>query len=152
MANEVPNSVLGGVTHTVVRDGKITAILSIDRVENYDTRATALLSGIYFRKFDRDGKMVTEAWADTSVYRSDSGNAHAEGSVIVSSQLEDVEIMAEGLRWHDKERRLIGNDGTEVILTRSDGSIVIGVDFEADIARRVIRFLGPVSGRWMVDQ
>ena len=152
LAGEVPNTVLRGVEHTVVRDARVIAILRVDRVESYEERNVVLLSGIHFRELDRAGTMVTEAWADTAVYHSDSGDARADGSVVVAAMREDAEITADALRWQDEARTLTGDDGAEVVLTRADGSIVTGVDFEADIARRVIRFLGPVAGRRMVDR
>jgi len=144
--------VLSNVEHTVMRDGRISAILHLDQVKSYNESVVLILSGIYFRKLDREGEIVTEAWADTGEYYSDSGDAQAAGSVIVSSKLEDAKIISEGLRWDDEEHILSGNDGAKVVLLHADGSTVTGVDFEIDIARRVVRFLGPVSGQRMVDR
>lgn len=150
MAGEVPNTVLRSVKHTVVRDARIAALLRIDRVERYDKIATVLLSGIHFVELDRAGAVATEIWADTAVYHSDSGDARAEGSVMLASHREDAEITADALRWQDGARTLRGGEEAEVVISLGDGSTVTGVDFEADIARRVIRFLGPVSGRMNV--
>ncbi len=148
----VPKTLLRNVEHTVVRDGRISAILHLEQVKSYNESSVVILSGIYFQKLDSNGEISTEAWAKTGEYDTESGDAQAAGSVMVSSKLEDARIIAEGLRWDDEEHILSGNDDAQVVLLHADGSTVTGVDFEADIARRVVRFLGPVSGHRMVER
>lgn len=152
LAEEVPNTVLNGVEHTVMSGDRVTAVLRIDRVESYDERDLLILSGIHFTEFDADGLVITEAWAERAEYRSKTGDARAEGSVVVSSDREDARITATGLNWSDSERMLTGDDGAEVVLERGDGSRLAGVDFEADVARRIVRYLGPVSLSLVVDR
>ena len=152
LAEEVPNTVLNGVEHTVMSGDRVTAVLRIDRVESYDERDLLILSGIHFTEFDADGLVITEAWAERAEYRSKTGDARAEGSVVVSSDREDARITATGLNWNDTERMLTGDDGAEVVLEWGDGSRLAGVDFEADVARRIVRYLGPVSGSLVVDR
>ena len=152
LAEEVPNTVLNGVEHTVMSGDRVTAVLRIDRVESYDERDLLILSGIHFTEFDADGLVITEAWAERAEYRSKTGDARAEGSVVVSSDREDARITATGLNWNDAERMLTGDDGAEVVLEWGDGSRLAGFDFEADVARRIVRYLGPVSGSLVVDR
>ena len=152
LAEEVPNTVLNGVEHTVMSGDRVTAVLRIDRVESYDERDLLVLSGIHFTEFDADGLVITEAWAERAEYRSKTGDARAEGSVVVSSDREDARITATGLNWSDSERILTGDDGAEVVLERGDGSRLAGTGFEADVARRIVRYLGPVSGSLVVDR
>ena len=66
--------------------------------------------------------------------------------MVVSSHREDARITATGLNWNDAERMLTGDEGAEVVIERGDGSRLAGVGFEADVARRIVRYLGPVSG------
>ena len=152
LAEEVPNTVLNGVEHTVMSGDRVTAVLRIDRVESYDERDLLVLSGIHFTEFDADGLVITEAWAERAEYRSKTGDARAEGSVVVSSDREDARITATGLNWSDSERILTGDEGEEVVLERGDGSRLAGTGFEADVARRIVRYLGPVSGSLVVDR
>ncbi len=152
LAEEVPNTVLNGVEHTVMSGDRVTAVLRIDRVESYDERDLLVLSGIHFTEFDADGLVITEAWAERAEYRSETGDARAEGSVVVSSDREDARITATGLNWNDAERMLTGDDGAEVVLEWGDGSRLAGFDFEADVARRIVRYLGPVSGSLVFDR
>ncbi len=152
LAEEVPNTVLNGVEHTVMSGDRVTAVLRIDRVESYDERDLLILSGIHFTEFDADGLVITEAWAERAEYRSETGDARAEGSVVVSSDREDARITATGLNWNDAERMLTGDDGAEVVLEWGDGSRLAGFDFEADVARRIVRYLGPVSGSLVFDR
>ena len=152
LAEEVPNTVLNGVEHTVMSGDRVTAVLRIDRVESYDERDLLVLSGIHFTEFDADGLVITEAWAERAEYRSKTGDARAEGSVVVSSDREDARITARGLNWSDAERMLTGDDGAEVVLEWGDGSRLAGFDFEADVARRIVRYLGPVSGSLVFDR
>lgn len=152
LAEEVPNTVLNGVEHTVMSGDRVTAVLRIDRVESYDERDLLILSGIHFTEFDADGLVITEAWAERAEYRSKTGDARAEGSVVVSSERADARITATGLNWSDAERILTGDEGEEVVLERGDGSRLTGVDFEADVARRIVRYLGPVSGSLVFDR
>lgn len=152
LAEEVPNTVLNGVEHTVMSGDRVTAVLRIDRVESYDERDLLVLSGIHFTEFDADGLVITEAWAERAEYRSKTGDARAEGSVVVSSDREDARITATGLNWSDAERVLTGDEGAEVVLEWGDGSRLAGFDFEADVARRIVRYLGPVSGSLVFDR
>ena len=152
LAEEVPNTVLNGVEHTVMSADRVTAVLRIDRVESYDERDLLILAGIHFTEFDADGLVITEAWAERAEYRSKTGDARAEGSVVVSSDREDARITAAGLNWSDSERILTGDDGAEVVLEWGDGSRLAGAGFEADVARRIVRYLGPVSGSLVFDR
>lgn len=161
LAEAVPNTVLRGVEHTVVRDGRIAAVLRVDRVESYDERDVGVLSGIHFTEFDRSGSVVTEAWADRAEYHLETDDARAEGSVVVESRRDDARIAADAMRWRESERMLTSDgaeaDGSEagsgeVVIERGDGSRVTAAGFEADVARRVIRFMGPVSGRLAADR
>ena len=152
LAEEVPNTVANGVEHTVMSGDRVTAVLRIDRVESYDERDLLILSGIHFTEFDADGLVTTEAWAERAEYRSKTGDARAEGSVVVSSDREDARISATGLNWSDSERILTGDDGAQVVLEWGDGSRLDGTGFEADVARRIVRYLGPVSGSLVFDR
>lgn len=172
LSEAVPNTVLRGVEHTVVRDGRIAAVLRVDRVESYDERDLGVLSGIRFTEFDRSGNVVTEARADHAEYHFETDDARAEGSVVVESRRDDARIAAAAMRWREAERMLTsdasagedgaGEDGAgeggasagggEVVIERGDGSRITAAGFEADVARRVIRFLGPVSGRLAADR
>ena len=152
LAEEVPNTVANGVVHTVMSGDRVTAVLRIDRVESYHERDLLILSGIHFTEFDADGLVTTEAWAERAEYRSETGDARAEGSVVVSSDREDARISATGLNWSDSERILTGDDGAQVVLEWGDGSRLDGTGFEADVARRIVRYLGPVSGSLVFDR
>ncbi len=152
LAEEVPNTVANGVEHTVMSGDRVTAVLRIDRVESYHERDLLILSGIHFTEFDADGLVTTEAWAERAEYRSETGDARAEGSVVVSSDREDARITATGLNWSDSERILTGDDGAQVVLEWGDGSRLDGTGFEADVARRIVRYLGPVSGSLVFDR
>ena len=152
LAEEVPNTVANGVEHTVMSGDRVTAVLRIDRVESYHERDLLILSGIHFTEFDADGLVTTEAWAERAEYRSETGDARAEGSVVVSSDREDARITATGLNWSDSERILAGDDGAQVVLEWGDGSRLDGTGFEADVARRIVRYLGPVSGSLVFDR
>ena len=152
LAEEVPNTVANRVVHTVMSGDRVTAVLRIDRVESYDERDLLILSGIHFTEFDADGLVTTEAWAERAEYRSETGDARAEGSVVVSSDREDARISATGLNWSDSERLLTGDDGAQVVLEWGDGSRLDGTGFEADVARRIVRYLGPVSGSLVFDR
>jgi LPS export ABC transporter protein LptC len=152
LAEEVPNTVANRVVHTVMSGDRVTAVLRIDRVESYDERDLLILSGIHFTEFDADGIVTTEAWAERAEYRSETGDARAEGSVVVSSDREDARISATGLNWSDSERILTGDDGAQVVLEWGDGSRLDGTGFEADVARRIVRYLGPVSGSLVFDR
>lgn len=147
LAEQLPNTVLRGVEHTVVRDGRIAAVLRVDRVESYDDRELVRLFDIHFTEFDGAGGVLTEAWADRAEYHVDTGDARADGSVVVESRRDDARIAADTLRWLESGRTLVSGGGAEVVIERADGSRVTATGFEADVARRVIRFLGPISGR-----
>ena len=142
---QLPSTVLRDVEHSVMEGNQIVALLRIKRVERYHEKSLMLLSGVYFTEFNNAGDVVTEVWADQTKYNSETGDARAEGNVVVSSRREEARITTR-LNWNDSDRMLTSDEDIQVIVQLEDGSIVTGVDFEADIARRVFRFLGPVSG------
>jgi hypothetical protein len=58
LADEIPETILTAVTHTVVRDGRVVAEIQAQRVENFPATGRAVLSGVRYAEFDGDGAMA----------------------------------------------------------------------------------------------
>ena len=148
---QIPDTILRGVTHVVVRDGAVIAELRSDTVENFSADNRAVLSNVFYREFDRDGGLTNVGRADRAVISTETDDAEVSGAISLRSETQETEITASVLMWEDAARRLSSPPGEPVELRRDDGSSVAGSGFEAELGVRTVRFRGRVSGTIVVD-
>ncbi|MCK5008225.1 MAG: LPS export ABC transporter periplasmic protein LptC [Spirochaetales bacterium] len=149
---QTPETILIDFTHTVVSGGRIWVILEADRAETYSERKEIVLEGVYFREYDEEGYLLTEAQAERAVFSTDSEDATVSGSIVIYSQEEKASLQASQLFWTREGRRLIAEDGQTVRLQKDDGSFVEGQGFSADFRRKKLEFASRVRGSYVWEE
>lgn len=146
LAEQVPETILTGVAHTVVRGGRLVAEIHAAEVENFPRDGRAVLHDVQYTEFDGTGAVVASGRADRAVYYTDSEDAEVAGAVELRSASQEASLSAEALRW-DKALRLLSSDPDQMVtVSRDDGAHVQGAGLEVEVRRKTIRFSGPVRG------
>ena len=146
LLEEVPETELFGVTHVVVRNGRVVAEIEARQVRNFPRRGITELHDVRYTEFDAAGEPVTTGSADFASYRTETGDADVAGAVRLRSESQGVSLQAGALRWEDAPRRLSSDAGEAVEVARDDGSQVRGRGLEVDVRSKTVRFTEPVSG------
>jgi LPS export ABC transporter protein LptC len=147
----VPETVLTGVTHTVVRNGRLVAEITAQQVENFPGGGRAVLSDVRYVEYGDDGAVAATGRADRAVYYTGSEDAEVAGAVELRSFSQEASLTAEELHW-DHDGRLLSTGPEQVVaVIRDDGSRVQGAGFEAELRDKTINFSGPVSGRLVAE-
>ncbi len=149
---QTPETILIDFTHTVVSGGRVWVILEADRAETYSERKEIVLEGVYFREYDEEGNLLTEAQAERAVFSTDSEDATVSGSIVIYSPEEKAALQASRLYWTREGRRLVAEDGQTVRLQKDDGSFVEGQGFSADFRRKKLEFASRVRGSYVWEE
>jgi len=152
IAGETPDTIMVNFRHTVVNEGKVWVKFSAERTESYGKRKEVVLLGVRFQEYDAEGKLVTEARADRAVFKVDSEDATAAGSILIRAPEEKASLSAESLSWFKEGKRLEGGAGETVRLQKEDGSFVEGRGFRADFRRRRVQFSSSVKGSYVAEE
>ena len=151
LADEVPETVLTGATHTVVRNGRVVAEIRARQIENFPGGGRAVLSDVRYVEYDGSGRMAATGRADRAVYYTESEDAEVAGAVELRSVSQEASLTAEELHWDHAGRLLSTGPDQVVAVIRDDGSRVHGAGFEAELRAKTIHFSGPVSGRLVAE-
>jgi LPS export ABC transporter protein LptC len=149
---QIPETVLLEFTHTVVSGGRVWVVLEAERAETYGERSEIVLHGVFFREYNEEGNLLTEARAERAVFATDSENATVSGSIQIYSHEEEASLQAGRLSWIREGRRLVADDGQTVRLQTDDGSYVEGEGFSADFRRKRIEFSSRVRGSYVREE
>jgi LPS export ABC transporter protein LptC len=149
---QTPETILIDFTHTVVAGGRVWVILEADRAETYSERKEIVLEGVYFREYDEEGNLLTEARAEEAVFSTESEDATVSGSIVIYSPEEQAALKAGQLSWTREGRRLVAGDGQTVRLQKDDGSFVEGQGFSADFRRKKLEFASRVRGSYVWEE
>ena len=146
LRDNVPETDLTDVTRTIVRDGRVVAEVTANRVQNYRSRGLTIFDDVRYTEYDRTGTAVTTGSAERAVYYPESRNAEVAGAVQLRSESQEVRLYADLLYWEEERGRLSAPPERMVEILRDDGSQVRGGGLEVDTRRKTIRFDAPVSG------
>jgi LPS export ABC transporter protein LptC len=152
ISGQIPETILFEFTHTVVSRGRVWVILEAERAETYGERNEIILQGVFFREYDDEGNLLTEARADRAVFATDSENATVSGSIHIYSHEEQASLQASRLSWMQEGLRLVADDGQTVRLQKDDGSYVEGEGFSADFRRKHLEFSSRVRGSYIREE
>jgi LPS export ABC transporter protein LptC len=152
ISGQIPETILFEFTHTVVSEGRVWVILQAQKAESYGERNEIFLQGAFFREYDREGTLITEARADRAVFSTDSENATVSGSIQIYSYEQKASLQADSLSWVREGRRLVADDGQTVRLQKDDGSYVEGEGFSADFRRKRLEFSSRVRGSYVREE
>jgi LPS export ABC transporter protein LptC len=149
---QIPETILLDFIHTVVSGGSVWVILEAERAESYGERNEIILQGVFFREYDDEGELLTEARADRAVFATDSENATLSGSIQIYSHGEKASLQASRLSWVREGRRLVADEEQTVRLQKDDGSYVEGEGFSADFRRKRLEFSSRVRGSYVREE
>jgi LPS export ABC transporter protein LptC len=149
---QIPETILLEFTHTVVSEGRVWVVLEAERAETYSERNEIVLQGVFFREYDEEGNLHTEAQAERAVFATDSEDATVSGSIQIYSHEEEASLQAGSLSWIREGRRLVADDGQTVRLQTDDGSYVEGEGFSADFRRKRLEFSSRVRGSYVREE
>ena len=149
IAENIPDTILYGVTHRVVKESRLAVSFEAEKVENYTKRKQTLLESVRFMEYGDKGDLLTEGRAGSVVYHTDSENAEMSGAVSVRSYKEKATVTTGSLSWVKDKRLLTGNPDETVTLEKEDGTYVSGRGFQGDFQTKVVHFSGPVMGTYV---
>ncbi len=148
----IPDTVAVGLTHRIVKDSRLAFEMDAARAETFNSRKQTILTGARFVEFDDKGGHATEGKADSVVYHTDTENAEISGSVSVHSSSEKGGISTQALAWENKTKTLTAASGELVVVRKDDGSYISGRGFVGDFKSKVVRFTGPVEGKYVYEE
>lgn len=146
ISQEIPDTILTGVSHTVVRNNVVRFRIGAERVEAYGEENRQELYDVTFTEFDASGAVRTEGTADYADFQTDTENVEITGNLRFYSVPDEAWLEAEYLVWNSDERELTSRPEESVALERSDGTSIVGRGFTAEMDRSVIIFSDGVSG------
>lgn len=152
LSEDIPNTVLFNVTHTIVNDGVPTYRIQAARAESYEKLNKTVLIDAYFQELNAEGEVITEGLADSIVFFTESEDAEMEGNIEFYSATEETYIEAEFLTWEHERKILKGREDSGVYLEKSTGSKVRGKGFEAELKEKSLRFTGDVEGVYVEEE
>lgn len=149
LSEDIPNSVLFDVTHTIVRGGNPVYIVHAKKAASYHSKNSTIMYNVLFQELNKEGEIVTEGWVDHIVFHTDTENAELSENIEFYSSAEEAEIRADYLEWNNELRTLSGKPDGEVFLEDTAGSTVNGSGFTADFSKKRIDFSGTVEGTYV---
>lgn len=152
MGENIPDTVLYGVTHRVVKESRLAVSFQAERVENYTKKKETILESLQFTEYGDEGEPLTEGRAGSVLFHTDNENAELSGSVRVRSYKEKATVTTGSLAWVKDKRLLNGDPEETVTLEKEDGSYVSGRGFQGDFRAKTVRFAGPVVGMFVYDE
>ena len=148
-ARERPDIVMENLTYVRVRSGDPVARFVADRAERFEHRQRMEISRFTFEQFGQNENEVNaQGRAGAASVETDSGNIRMRNWVRIDVETEDFIIETYRLDWRDRDRELLSGADEEVIITRSDDTIVRGYGFRADARTREWEFAGGARGRY----
>jgi LPS export ABC transporter protein LptC len=151
LAESIPDTVLYGVTHRVVKESRLSVSFEAQRVENYTKKKEMFLESVQFTEYGDGGEPVTEGRAGSVLFHTDTENAELNGSVSVHSYEEKATVTTGALSWVKDKRLLNGAPDETVTLEKEDGSFVSGRGFQGDFRVKIVHFTGPVAGTYVYE-
>lgn len=146
ISEEIPDTVLNGVSHTVVRDNVIRFRIGAERVEAFGAQNRQYLYDVTFTEYDTTGAVRTEGTADHADFQTDTEDVELTGNLRFYSVPDQAWLDAEYLYWNSEERQLTSRPEEPVALEKRDGSSIVGRGFTAELDQSLIIFSGGVRG------
>jgi LPS export ABC transporter protein LptC len=143
---DIPETVLHDVRHTIVRDGAPRFRIIADSAETFTERKRQYLSQVHFSEFSPDGSLITTGTADNAEYQIDTEDVELTGNLRFFSEEEQAWLTAEYLYWDSGSRRLTSQPAQPVTVSKTDGTRITGRGFVAEMSHASIYFQRGVSG------
>lgn len=153
LADDVPDTVVLGFSHTVVENGSPRFRLEAERGESYQAQKKMKLTGVSFTEYEPGTRNVSaQGSADAAVFFTDTESAELSGSVRFHSSQDGVTVESGYLSWDGQARILQSRAETLTSLRDDDGSGLSGAGFSADANRRSFTFGNRADGRYAAPE
>ena len=146
LSREIPDTVLTGVSHTVVRNNVVRFRIGAERVEAFAGEKRQYLYGVTFTEYDSTGAVRTDGTADHADFQTDTEDVALTGNLRFYSVPDEAWLEAEYLYWDSEERQLTSRPEESVSLEKGDGTTIVGRGFTAEMDESLIIFSGGVRG------
>ena len=146
LSEEIPDTVLTGVVHTVVRDHTVRFRVTAARVEAFSEENRQDLYDVVFTEYGSDGAVRTEGTADFADFATDTEDVEMTGNLRFFSIPDDAWLRADYLVWTSDDRQLTSRPEDPVVLEKSDGTSIVGRGFTAEMGQSLLIFSGGVNG------
>ncbi|TCW61789.1 hypothetical protein [Treponema sp. J25] len=144
---EQPDLIMNGVSYSRVRDGKEAFSFQAEEVRRYEKRRIMDITQMAFEKRDAPGNEQEIAGRAGFVQlQTASGNgAFTEGFQIVIPK-EGLTVEGLNVYWDDQRRLLFTAPEEVLLIKKTDGTIMSGKGFYADLRRKSWSFQKEVAG------
>jgi LPS export ABC transporter protein LptC len=146
ISEDIPDSILTEVSHTVVRDNVVRFRITADRAETFADENRQYLTNVGFTEYGPDGAVRTDGTAESANFQTDTEDVELTGSLEFYSHADDAWLQADFLYWDSDERSLTSRPEDPVALEKGDGTSVVGQGFTAELDQSLIIFSGGVNG------
>jgi LPS export ABC transporter protein LptC len=162
--SEEPDIIMEKVEYTRFRGGELDLRFSAGEARRYEQKQLMELDNFFFEQYvsgdnpSADGEAAGTFEANvigsggSAVIELGPGNVRISNGVRVEVDSEDIRIETSGLSWKDEERLLEGGRGSEVLIERSDGTMMKGKSFFADTRRKTWEFSDGIEGAYVHEE
>ncbi|MDR1388984.1 MAG: LPS export ABC transporter periplasmic protein LptC [Treponema sp.] len=148
---EQPNLILEDLEYVRVDDGNPFIKLAAEEARRYEKRHLMEIDRLSFEQFSRASSLSKEipavnaqGGAASAYVETDTLNLSMKGGVKLEVFSEDITITTPEISWNDSTHFLTAPGKIEI--TKSDGTLLTGSGFSADIRRRDFTFESAVEG------
>ncbi|MDR0389236.1 MAG: LPS export ABC transporter periplasmic protein LptC [Spirochaetaceae bacterium] len=173
-----PDIVMEDVEYTRFRDGELTLRFNAEEARRYESKQLMELDNFSFEQYSagnsqpsgdeptgQTGTTSESAGQDgtsgalkaditgsggSAVIELGPGNVRISNGVQVQVDSEDIRLEASSLSWKDEERLL--ESGGQVLIERSDGTMMKGSNFSADTRRKTWEFNDGIEGSYVHEE
>lgn len=142
-----PVAIFENYVRRSVTGGRLSFEARAARAEYYDNERKIVLTGVGFSEFDPEtGRVRSRGESDTITYRTDTGDAEADGFITIQSEDEDVVFETDYLAYNGALKTLEGRIDRGVLVKMGDGSWFRGNGFFGDTQQRSFTLREGVQG------
>jgi hypothetical protein len=173
-----PDIVMEKVEYTRFRDGELDLRFSAEEARRYEKKQLMELNNFFFEQYaagasqagasqggeNQAGETQGGEGGDpavqadvigsggSAVIELGPGNVRISDGVRVQVDSEDMRIETSSLSWKDEDRLLESGQGGQVLIERSDGTMMKGRSFSADTRRKTWEFADGIEGTYVHEE
>ena len=154
--DDEPNLVMKNAEYVRITNGNPEIRVNAKEIRHYEAKHTMELDNFSFEQYNAapEGQVKipdinARGKADLAHMETDTGNFYLKGDVALEVVSEDFSMKTAEITWQDNERLL--NAPGSVNLKRSNGTVIQGTGFSADVRSRNWEFESMVEGSIVED-
>ncbi|GMO57371.1 MAG: hypothetical protein Ta2G_17050 [Termitinemataceae bacterium] len=148
----LPEITMEDLKYIRVKNAKQIARMEAEIGDRFEERHVMELRQFSFEQYDVTTGVVDSVGAGgKAVFELDTGNVQMTERVHIKSDSEDMVIKTERFDWKDKTKALSGPDNSPVNVEKSDGTVINGNGFSADLRTKTFIFSNNVTGIYVLE-